>query len=71
MKIKLTLPTKCACDEYEMTHHPRSGYTPKPELPEGTILEVLHGFTNLYGRYYHCEGGYDIPVWCAEEILNL
>lgn len=61
MKIKLKRDTRCAHDEYEMTMYPRKGFTPKPILPAGTVLQVDKKWQNFYGVYYRC-GKYDIPT---------
>ena len=67
MEIKLKRDTRCAHDEHEMTLYPRKGFTPKPILPAGTILQVDKKWSNFYGFYYRC-GNYHIPTDAAVVI---
>lgn len=69
MKIKLLVNTLCSHDTYEMTKYPRPWYVPKPELKEGTELDVSETWGNFYGTYYRCplpdgmDGVYSAPAY--------
>ena len=79
-KIRLNKNTKCSQDIHETTNYPRPWYKEKPELSQGTILEVEKEFGNFYGLYYKCKlpenlnsedytiPWYDIKLEDADEI---